>query len=1236
MGKNIIIMIHGYNADITSWGYELLWDNSNPKVDGFEAVRDISSDKTFSGRSYRKGDILSKSSFDRHFLGSPLTDEQSQADVGIRLQEEYVPNKTLFGFQYLNKSEGIVAKGAQDLVNYIYYLSTYSYISEDDKIILLTHSTGGLVARYAIENLGLNVHRLIAIAPPNFGSPLGGIPGSGSEDLDRDDSCVWNPENKACEPIKNVQTSTSTKYFFIGGANLFTTLPQSDRVDWSKLKGASDKTYIAPEFEDIKEKTYKLYVQKMVFDLYSISLRFVGDGVVEIDSALGSDRLKTSTVIDAVKRFFFLDQDKTPLGVDLHSRLRKYSNVHTLVKEIIAGDLDTSTDTGGPKDTPLVLINNKGSLTEPAIIENRFTLQWSQMDDNVSNKEMANFQGFQYFVVDLEGNMVYISDEIKQNTNDKDVQYPIVLEGINENETYLLRLMVKDKDDNWSDPSPPFYFRIDAKPQKVSIPVSQEVSSNSVQIIWGANGEDNIAYYEVYRNGVMIAQTDKAKYTDNNVNPSSAYTYSVVAVSNSGKKSDPSNTLKVRTQKQSYATGRIYKLKPKYLVTDFNFEMIASAVTTSENSFVVSGNFRRNTDLAGVSWETRDRYSHKKFRYPTITSFKDVKLSYNYEVSGYTAQMDGIISPTLTIETNSGENYFVRLWNYVVDRPLDDWEIGYRNYSGTSYTFPTGRTVRNGNGITGTIEIDFNNLYAGWAAYEWQPKPLFDENGEPVLDENGNQMYGDSWVPSPSWIKVPVDNIKSIMWSFIPSNWSDGNMQYLDDSKKFSVRFTNWTVSGDIYICDEPSRIPDQPVRLCDDYDDIYPLTPQRVVEEYKALGYGGVVNFYVGASHFYDKAYNGTEMAMKTDEVFNLAFKNWYENYVSYLKQENMTIIHSISMESVDAPSSWWQRTWDGKPGTTMWVPTPHLLSFTNPDLHAFYKKYVLELARISNDNNIKPIIQLGEPWWWFQEHEENKPPTFYDDSTRALYLKECGKPMHEFHSSTEDISEHGEMLKWLSDQIGRLTFILRDTVKSVYPNSEFTVLFFTPSVIDKDRVPKMMSIVNFPREQWRYPNLDFFMLEDYDYLIFNQMDKHLESMTFVQTELGYPVDKIHYFSGFALEDTDQVWHNIDQAVLDGYNQGFTEIYVWAYTQIKRRGWNPPLIICTNRPSGTYSNPFNMTLNAPKADKIIYTTDGSSPTLSNGFEYTVPLRISKDQMIKAVAVKNGICYNETSFTYSF
>jgi|GEM_PF-3227453 len=704
------------------------------------------------------------------------------------------------------------------------------------------------------------------------------------------------------------------------------------------------------------------------------------------------------------------------------------------------------------------------------------------------------------------------------------------------------------------------------------------------------------------------------------------------ATSSSAVVSDQPSTIEPAATTLDYNNSSVfYKLKPKYLNTNFTFEMMSATVTNNEHSFKNIGSFRTRNDLCGMTWETVDTISHKDLRYPTNSDFTGVKLHYDYSITGYTSLMNSNISPTLTVETNDGNIYFVRLWNYVINRPHDDWETGASNFFNSDKSFPQGRNPGNANGSSGTIEIDFDNLYAGWSPYYW--KAHLDG-----LDEQGNPIYTDEWVANPDWRKIPVNDIKKIMWSFVPTEYSyqSGNLSYLDNSYRYEVDFNNWYVTGNTYLGQEPVSKQTQSIRICDDYDDIYNMTPERVVEEYSKLGYGGIVDFYIGASHYYDKEYNGNKMDLIESYPFNNAFENWYKDYLKRLREKNTEVINSVSMECVDAPESWWQRTWDGVPATTDWTPVPHLLSFVNYDVKMFYKSYVQNLARLSTEQGLTPKIQLGEPWWWYIDNGNGQIPCFYDSATRYQFMAEKGYPIYEFKGCDDDIKGHEDVLYWLRDKNGEFSHFLRDSVKAAYPSAQFSVLFFPPSVMDKDRVTMMMSIVNFPKEHWKYPNLDFFMLEDYDYLIDNKMDKHNDALTFVQKNLGYPEEKIHYFSGFVLnEQYKNVWNNVNQALNDGFNQGFAETYVWAYAQVKRDGWKQPAIILSSNPSGNYSDPLDIELSCAEADKIIYTTDGTEPSIENGLEYNSPIHIEQSTTIKAMVLKNGYLSPVMCFPYT-
>jgi len=61
------------------------------------------------------------------------------------------------------------------------------------------------------------------------------------------------------------------------------------------------------------------------------------------------------------------------------------------------------------------------------------------------------------------------------------------------------------------------------------------------------------------------------------------------------------------------------------------------------------------------------------------------------------------------------------------------------------------------------------------------------------------------------------------------------------------------------------------------------------------------------------------------------------------------------------------------------------------------------------------------------------------------------------------------------------------------------------------------------------------------------------------------------------------------------------------------------------NPAGGTYSTPQNVTLTATSGASIYYTTNGTTPSSTNGTLYTSAISISKTTILKAIAVKDGM-----------
>lgn len=60
------------------------------------------------------------------------------------------------------------------------------------------------------------------------------------------------------------------------------------------------------------------------------------------------------------------------------------------------------------------------------------------------------------------------------------------------------------------------------------------------------------------------------------------------------------------------------------------------------------------------------------------------------------------------------------------------------------------------------------------------------------------------------------------------------------------------------------------------------------------------------------------------------------------------------------------------------------------------------------------------------------------------------------------------------------------------------------------------------------------------------------------------------------------------------------------------------------SRESGSYSGAFNLEMTAPDGYKIMYTTDNTVPTLTNGTEYTQPIEITDAINLVAVAINEN------------
>lgn len=547
------------------------------------------------------------------------------------------------------------------------------------------------------------------------------------------------------------------------------------------------------------------------------------------------------------------------------------------------------------------------------------------------------------------------------------------------------------------------------------------------------------------------------------------------------------------------------RFDPRYWTVNFPRPMMASIIAPAPDHIRVDLNFLRYQDLAGLIWDTQDTLDHPLLRYETKTSYVGTQLSFRWRSSGVRG-LDALNGPTLTIEgrdhAGSQRSWFVRLWNYAIGDPDD-----------------------------AVVTLDFNTLMAGFN---------LDLDGEPVF----------------------VEDIDRLFISLVPTAYDGAATGPLPEPVDAWAEMSQIVSSGSGSVLNVgDTAVPPHRMRAATAYDDQFNQVPERVVANQEALGYREVLNHYVGMSHYANLAW-GVGEGLYLPQLGAAARLNtptiaWHQAYCESAKRRNMRVILSLSFELFDAncPSDWKQRTHDGSPAQTGWVPPSSLLSPCHVEAMTYLQEVARAFCQIAQNAGTDFDFQCGEPWWWYQISGELEP-CFYDQATMDAFTAETSLPVPIKHVSALETPDAAQLvyLEWLEGKLGAATLALRDAVRAAYPQARQMVLFFTPQVLSS-AVP-LMSYVNLP-DSWAYPAYDVFQVEDYDFVTEGKWAKRSLALAEVEARLGYGPADSHYFAGFVLSPDDTaLWGDIDRAAQDGFARGYADVFLWASPQVHRDGY--------------------------------------------------------------------------------
>ncbi len=551
-------------------------------------------------------------------------------------------------------------------------------------------------------------------------------------------------------------------------------------------------------------------------------------------------------------------------------------------------------------------------------------------------------------------------------------------------------------------------------------------------------------------------------------------------------------------RREGQESNPVQRFDPRFWSVDFARPMMASVVSTGPESMQVKAVFYHQDALAGLIWESEDRWDHPLLAYETNRDYRRLTLSFRWQSDGIRA-LNAINGPTLTIEgrdqNGNPRSWFVRLWNYANGSPTD-----------------------------AQITLNFSELSGGF---------LLPSEADPVYAGDIDRMF----------------------ISIIPESFDNQHVT-IDPPQEGEVNISAIRCDGGGVMLDTGDiMIPEHEMQMATGYDDAYNLTPARILRQIHALGYRGTINHYVGMSHYFRLEALGDEHYVSLNGgTLNNACIAWHENFVQLAKAADYELIFSLSYEIFDAHcwNDWKQRDLDGNPALTYYTPPSSLVSPAHDGAIGYLRHVARAFAEILVVGGLPLRFQVGEPWWWIFLDGRI---CLYDDRARAAFgdmLQEMDTIFGDKNADEQAMLDRaGELL---AASTASVADAVRDYGNSVNMPSELLLLVYLPTVLD-ERAPDALR-ANVP-VGWSAPAFDILQLEDYDWVIAGNHGATLRATDLMTQRLSYPMEDQHYFSGFVLLPEEKAqWYDINFAAESAIDRGLEHVFIWALPQVSRDGF--------------------------------------------------------------------------------
>ena len=549
-------------------------------------------------------------------------------------------------------------------------------------------------------------------------------------------------------------------------------------------------------------------------------------------------------------------------------------------------------------------------------------------------------------------------------------------------------------------------------------------------------------------------------------------------------------------KRQRQQSSPMMRFDPRFWTVNFPRPMMASVVSTGPDCLRADAVFYKEDDLAGLIWESEDRWDHPLLAYETNRDYRRLTLRFRWRSHGL-MPLDAVNGPTLTLSGRDAagrpKSWYVRLWNYASGSPED-----------------------------AQITLNFSELDGGF---------LLPGEADPVYAGDIDQMFL-SLVPpvytgAASHLATPAE-----AWVELSGISCDGAEVMLD--------------TGDVVL-------PEHRFKMATGYDDGYNQTPERLLRQIHALGYRDTVNHYVGMSHYFRlEPMDGGHYVSLTGGELNTPCAAWHRDFAVRAKAMGFDLIFSLSYELLDAHcwNDWKQRAENGDPALTGWVPPSTLLSPAHSGAMGYLQTVARGFVAIQIEAGLPVKFQIGEPWWWIMPDGRI---FLYDDAAKAS----IGDRLVSIPQIQGDkTAAQTAMLDRAGELLAASTAALCDAVKDAAgpAGAETLLLVYLPTVLDP--LAPAAKRANVPLS-WAAPAFDVLQLEDYDWVIRGDHGSTQRAVPLMAERLGYPVEAQHYFAGFVLTPEDKPqWRAIAAAAERAEVRGAAQTFIWALPQVARDGF--------------------------------------------------------------------------------